>query len=358
MGASQMSTCIVTGSCGLIGSEASRWFAREGFRVIGIDNNMRARFFGKWGSTLAVREELERLESYTHVDADFSSNTALKIINVLGSDTRVVIHAAAQPSHDWAGKHPELDFRVNALGTQKLLEAVRHHCPDAVFIFCSTNKVYGEKPNYMPYTEAERRWVPMKEAYWRGFPENLGVDNCMHSLFGASKLAADILVQEYHRYYGLTTVCFRLGCVTGPRHAGVELHGFLAYLMHCVVTGKPYTVYGYKGKQVRDNIHAKDVVAAFWEYFRAPKGYVFNLGGGCGNSCSVLEAIEMAERIAGRKLEYTITDKPRKGDHVWWVTDNQKFQTCYPNWRITYTIPTILEEIHEAQAEHLAATSS
>jgi CDP-paratose 2-epimerase len=356
-----MGVAVVTGSCGLVGSEAVWWFLKQGYRVIGIDNNMRERFFGKAGSTIRVREQLLELENYTHLDDDISGKSMQRLFSVLDSSVEVVIHAAAQPSHDWAATNPLLDFRVNAWGTLNLLEAVRNHCPEAVFVFVSTNKVYGDTPNRFEYTEEPLRRVPVGwGSDWQsdGFDETLPIDQSMHSLFGASKLAADILVQEYGRYFGLKTGCFRCGCITGSQHAGVEVHGFLSYLMRCVVEGRTYTIYGYKGKQVRDNIHAYDLIKAFWWFVKDPgHGEVFNMGGGRKRSCSVLEAIELCKEVSIplNTLEVQYVDKPRRGDHIWWITDTGKFEARYPQWMQAFTLEMILEDLYGAQAKRSAA---
>ena len=261
-----------------------------------------------------------------------------------------MVHTAAQPSHDWAAREPHTDFGVNAVGTLNLLEAARPHCPEAVFIFTSTNKVYGDTPNRLPLVAGERRWeIEAGHPYWNGIDESMSIDQTKHSLFGASKVAADVLVQEYGRYFGMRTVCFRGGCLTGPAHAGTELHGFLAYLMKCTVTGKPYRVFGYKGKQVRDNIHSHDLVEAFWQFYQAPRqGEVYNLGGSRHSNCSMLEAIELCQQISGRKLDWTYVEDNRIGDHIWWISDVRKFQGHYPGWKYRYDLDGILREIHAA----------
>lgn len=349
-----MGVCVVTGSCGLVGSEAVQFFLGKGYRVIGIDNNMREKFFGKGGSTIPVREQLVKLKNYTHLDDNISGKSIQRTFSLLGSSVEVVIHAAAQPSHDYAAKDPALDFRVNAWGTLNLLEAVRNYCPGAVFVFVSTNKVYGDSPNRFFYKEFPTRMDPgSKQLREEGFDEErLPIDQSMHSLFGASKLAADILVQEYGRYFGLKTACFRCGCITGSQHAGVELHGFLSYLVKCSVTETPYIVYGYKGKQVRDNIHASDLVSAFWHFIQDPEsGAVYNMGGGRQNSCSILEVIEVCEWHGKSHFDWKYVDEPRKGDHIWWISDTQKFHDRYPQWEPQITLPSILEELYDTQAQ-------
>ena len=347
-----MSVVVVTGSAGLIGSEACKKFHHAGFDVVGIDNDMRARFFGAEASTLANRKTLERvLRRYRHYDLDIRDAKSIEaLFQHYGKAIQVVVHTAAQPSHDWAARDPLTDFGVNALGTLHLLEATRQNCPEAVFIFTSTNKVYGDAPNRLPLQELPRRWeIAPSHPYTAGIDEHLTIDQSKHSLFGASKAAADLLVQEYGRYFGLKTACFRGGCLTGPSHAGAELHGFLAYLMKCTVTGKPYRVLGYKGKQVRDNIHSYDLVEAFWEFVQAPRcGEVYNIGGGRHANCSILEVIAMCETISGRKLNWTYVEDNRVGDHIWYISDVRKFQSHYPGWKYRYTLQATLEEIHAA----------
>jgi CDP-paratose 2-epimerase len=349
-----MSVAIITGSAGLIGSETSKRFHAEGFDVVGIDNDMRAQFFGPEASTHNSRRALEQqLKRYQHWALDIRDEGKIEqVFRRFGKDISVLIHTAAQPSHDWAAREPLTDFGVNALGTLHLLEACRKHAPEAVFIFTSTNKVYGDAPNSLPLVELDTRWeIQANHHYWVGIDEHLSIDQSKHSLFGVSKAAADLLVQEYGRYFGMKTVCFRGGCLTGPAHAGTELHGFLAYLMKCAVSGKPYRVFGYKGKQVRDNIHSYDLVAAFWQFFRAPKcGEVYNLGGSRHSHCSMLEAIALCEKISGKQLEWTYLEDNRVGDHVWYVSDVRKFQAHYPQWKYRYDLRGILEEIHHACA--------
>jgi CDP-paratose 2-epimerase len=347
-----MSVAIVTGSAGLIGSETTKRFHAEGFDVIGIDNDMRAQFFGVEASTASTRERLKQsLPKYTHEMTDIRDREAIEgIFRRYGSAIEVVVHTAAQPSHDWAARDPHTDFGVNALGTLNLLQATREHCPDAVFIFTSTNKVYGDTPNRLPLVEHETHYdIDPSHAYTAGIDETMSIDHTKHSLFGASKAAADLLVQEYGVYFGMKTACFRGGCLTGPAHAGTELHGFLAYLMKCVATGHPYRVFGYKGKQVRDNIHSHDLVNAFWEFFKAPRvGEVYNIGGSRHSCCSMLQAISQCEQISGRTLEWSYVEDNRIGDHIWWISDVKKFQRHYPNWKYRYDLTGILREIYGA----------
>jgi len=321
--------------------------------VVGIDNDMRAYFFGSDASTgLSVQGLEKTLPRYKHYDVDIRDSAAVtEIFARFGKDITVVIHTAAQPSHDWAAKEPHTDFGVNAVGTINLLEAARLHCPDTVFIFTSTNKVYGDTPNRLPLIETATRWeIDSAHPYFsHGIDEGMSIDQTKHSIFGASKVAADVMVQEYGRYFGMKTACFRGGCLTGPAHAGAELHGFLAYLMKCTVTGRPYRVFGYKGKQVRDNIHSHDLVEAFWQFYQSPRcGEVYNMGGGRHSNCSMLEAIALCEEISGKKLDHSYVEDNRIGDHIWWVSDVQKFQSHFPDWRYRYGLREILEEIHAA----------
>lgn len=350
-----MSLCLVTGSAGLIGSEAVRHFAAQGFDVIGLDNNLRQTFFGPDASTLWNRDQLQAdVPGYQHHSLDIRDRDGVDaLFRQHGKAISLIVHCAAQPSHDWAARDPIMDFTVNANGTLHLLQAMRDHAPEAVFIFCSTNKVYGDTPNFLPLKELETRWeIDPIHAYAGGIPETMSIDHSKHSLFGASKVAADILVQEYGKYFGLRTAAFRGGCLTGPRHSGTQLHGFLSYLMRCVATGKQYTIYGYKGKQVRDNIHAADLIAAFDAFAKAPRcGEVYNIGGGRFSNCSMAEAITECERIAGRKGDIVYAEANRIGDHIWYVSDLAKFQGHYPEWKLRYDCPAILREIYEQNLE-------
>ena len=349
-----MSIVIVTGSAGLVGSEAVRFFAACGMDVVGVDNNMRQEFFGPDASTEWNRQLLEReVAAYRHLQFDIRDERALSQMFLhYGRDIALVIHAAAQPSHDWAARDPLADFSVNASGTLLLLEATRKYAPDAVFVFMSTNKVYGDTPNRLPLRELATRYeIEPGHVYESGIDESMSIDTSMHSVFGASKVAADIFVQEYGRYFGIRTGVFRAGCVTGSRHAGTMLHGFLAYLMKCAVTGQRYQVLGYKGKQVRDNIHSHDLVNAFYHFFKNPRaGEVYNMGGGRESYCSVLEAITLCEEIGGRDLAWTYIDEARKGDHKWWISNVGKFRSHYPAWNIQCGVRAILEEILEVNA--------
>ena len=343
---------VVTGSCGLIGSESVSFFIEKGFDVIGIDNDMRAYFFGREASTLWQREILLKKFSkkYTHYDLDIRNFEAISnIFKQIKPD--IIIHTAAQPSHDWAAKEPFTDFTVNANGTLNLLEALRKFAPDAVFIYTSTNKVYGDTPNSLPLVELASRYeIEKNHRYHNGIDETMSIDGSLHSLFGASKAAADILVQEYGRYFNLKTVCFRGGCLTGPAHSGTMLHGFLSYLVRCAITGITYHIYGYKGKQVRDNIHSFDLVNTFYHFFLNPRiGVVYNMGGSRFSNCSVLEAIQFIEEITLKKVNYIYEDKPRRGDHIWYISNVRKFEKDYPDWHYTRNIRQIIEEIYDGQ---------
>lgn len=346
-----MSVALVTGSGGLVGSEAVLHFGRHVDRVIGIDNDMRARLFGAEASTRWLSARLtETLPGYRHHDIDIRDEPAVdRLFATYGRDLSLIVHTAAQPSHDWAARDPRTDFTINANGTLVLLEAMRRHAPDAVFIFTSTNKVYGDTPNRLPLVEHETRFEidPAHPYAAHGIDETMTLDQSTHSLFGVSKVAADVLVQEYGRYFGLRTAVFRGGCLTGPNHSGTQLHGFLAYLMKCTLTGRPYTVFGHKAKQVRDNIHSADLIAAFDAVWRdPPRGEVFNMGGGRAANCSMLEAIALCEEIAGRRLAWRYDPQSRVGDHIWYVSDLRRFQARYPGWRITHDIRRTLVDIH------------
>ncbi len=358
-----MPVAIVTGSGGLIGSEASRYFVGRGFDVVGIDNDLRSHFFGPEASTRATTDRLDaELAEFHSAALDIRDRDAIfEVFARHGADIELVVHAAAQPSHDWAARDPQTDFGVNAVGTLNLLEATHAHAPAATFIFMSTNKVYGDRPNFLPLVETETRLeLPVDHRWYGGVDLEMSIDQTTHSLFGVSKAAADLLVQEYGRYFDLPTVCFRGGCLTGPQHAGAQLHGFLAYLMRCTVTGTPYTIFGYDGKQVRDNIHACDVVSAFDAFHRSPRaGAVYNLGGGRQSNVSMLEAIELCQAIAGRPLDYTLSDDARIGDHRWWISDLSGFKADHPGWDITVDVAGVLREIHDVNVERwLAPTRS
>lgn len=347
-----MSVAIVTGSNGLIGSESVRFLAKQGFDVVGIDNDMRRYFFGEESSTLWMRERLlSEVPQYRHHDVDIRSFESLKsIFAPFAADLALVVHTAAQPSHDWAAKEPFTDFGVNANGTLNLLEVTRQTNPDAAFLFTSTNKVYGDTPNALPLIEMDTRWElnPTHPWHEKGIDETMSIDHCKHSIFGASKVAADVMVQEYGRYFGMKTCVLRGGCLTGPQHSGAELHGFLAYLAKCAFTGREYRIFGYKGKQVRDNIHCADLVDAIWHFFLDPcHGEAFNMGGSRHSNCSMLEAISRCEQLAGRKMRTTYVESNRIGDHMWWISDVSKFRARYPTWTLRHTVDDILREIFE-----------
>jgi len=351
-----VSVAIVTGSAGLVGAAVTRRLADEGFDVVGIDNDMRRQFFGSDGSTDWMRTGLERdISAYTHHTLDIRDRDSIfALFDRLGGAIELVVHTAAQPSHDWAAQNPHEDFTINANGTLNLLEATRKHCPEAVFIFTSTNKVYGDTPNQLPLEEHPTRFElpdshPFRE---HGIDESMSIDASLHSLFGASKVAADVLTQEFGRYFDMRTAVFRAGCITGPAHSATKLHGFLAYLVRCAVTATPYTVLGYSGKQVRDNIDASDLAAAFWQFFRNPRpGAVYNIGGGREASCSVLEAISLIEEVSGRTIESTYDDTHRRGDHIWWISDVRRFRADYPEWSPVQTLRGTVEAIHHAMLE-------
>ena len=345
------SVAVVTGAGGLIGAEAVEHFAGSGLQVVGVDNDMRAVFFGAEASTAWNAARLEKtVPGYTHVSADIRDRESIgELFARFGRDVALVVHCAAQPSHDWAAKDPATDFDINAVGTLNLLEATRKHSPEAVFIFTSTNKVYGDTPNRLPFEELETRYeIEPSHRYAGGITEDMSIDATLHSVFGASKVAADVMVQEYGRYFGLASACFRGGTLTGPMHSATELHGFLAYVMRCAMTGTPYKIFGYKGKQVRDAIHSLDLIRAFDRFFKAPRvAEVYNIGGGRTSNASVLEAIDLCEEIAGREVDASYVDEARIGDHIWWIADNSKFMEHYPDWEIEYDVRRILTEIFE-----------
>ncbi len=347
-----MSIALATGSAGLVVSESVRFFAELGMQVVGIDNDMPRFFFGDEASTEWNRERLQNeVPQYTHKDTDIRSTEAVNdIFRGYGKNISLIIHTAAQPSHDWAASDPLTDFSINANGTLSLLQATRDFCPDAVFLVTSTNKVYADLPNQLPLIEQSERWeIDADHHYVNGIDENMSIDQSTHSLFGSSKIAADILVQEYGRYFGMKTSIFRGGCLTGPNHAGTQLHGFLAYLMKCTMTGMPYTVLGYKGKQVRDNIHSADLIEAFYAVFQNPGvAEVYNIGGGRESNCCMRETIKLCQEICGRELQHIYQEENRIRDHIWYLSDLSRFRTHYPNWRIKHTIADILTESHES----------
>jgi CDP-paratose 2-epimerase len=352
----------VTGSSGLIGSETVRFFHDKGHDIVGIDNDLRQYFFGTEASThwntLKLKKELKR---FTHEAIDIRDQEGIfDLFKKLGKAITAVVHTAAQPSHDWAAREPFTDFTVNANGTLTLLEATRQFCPEATFIFTSTNKVYGDTPNRLPLVEQPTRWeINHNHEYFKhGIDETMSIDASKHSLFGASKVAADILVQEYGRYFGMKTGVFRGGCLTGPAHSGAELHGFLAYLVKCNLQEIPYRIFGYKGKQVRDNIHSYDLVNAFWHFSQNPKsGSVYNMGGSRHSNCSVLEAIHSLQEITGKEMKYEVLDQARSGDHIWWISDVRRFQKDFPHWAFRYDLKSILSEIIEASSTRLKSAA-
>ena len=349
-----MRTVLVTGSCGLIGSEVSVFFARQGFQVVGIDSNHRAVFFGPEGDTSWVLERLRRdIPGYRHVPIDIRDrDKVLALVEEIRP--QAIIHTAAQPSHDRAASIPFLDFEVNALGTLHMLEAARRSCPESPFIHMSTNKVYGDRPNTVPLVECETRWEYADPEYANGIPEHFPIDQSKHSLFGASKVAGDVMVQEYGRYFNMPTCCLRGGCLTGPNHSGVELHGFLSYLIKCNMEDRHYKVYGYKGKQVRDNIHSEDVARFMFEFWKAPRvAEVYNLGGGKDNACSILEAFARAEAVTGKQMRWTYVEESRIGDHICYYSDLRKMTSHYPAWGITRSLAAIFEEIAASWAKRL-----
>lgn len=350
-----MSVAIVTGSAGLIGSEMVTFLHEQGMDVVGVDNDMRAYFFGEDASTRWNTERLaSRLGRFTQREIDVRDAEGIdRLFAEYGDGVELVVHCAAQPSHDWAAREPLTDFHVNATGTLNMLEATRRHSPEATFTLLSTNKVYGDAPNDLPLVETGTRWELDPAHPWaeHGFDETLRIDQSKHSLFGASKVAADVMCQEYGRYFGMRTGAFRGGCLTGPQHSGAELHGFLAYLVRCAVTGAPYTIFGYKGKQVRDNIHSHDLVTALWAFHQHPRpGAVYNIGGSRHSNCSVLEAIALIEEVSGRPIDWTLSDENRSGDHIWWISDVRRFRADYPDWEYRYGLREIVEEIVEAAA--------
>jgi CDP-paratose 2-epimerase len=357
-----MPVAIITGAGGLIGSEAVEHFVAEGFDVVGIENDMRARFFGPESSTSHVTERLvAEHPEFRWENADIRDADAVgRIFREHAGAIELVVHTAAQPSHDWAASDPQTDFGVNANGTLNLLEAARANCAEAPFVFCSTNKVYGDTPNRLPLESLEKRLeLPESHEYYKGIDISMSIDTSTHSLFGVSKAAADLLVQEYGYYFEMPTACFRGGCLTGPQHAGAKLHGFLAYLMKCTVTGTPYTVFGYEGKQVRDNIHSADLIAAFDAFRKQPRAAaVYNIGGGRFSNCSMLEAIDACERIAGRELSWEMGEEPRIGDHRWWISDLAPFQADYPEWQLRYGIEEILSEMYEQNLDRWTVSAT
>jgi len=340
---------LITGSCGLVGSESAIFFEKKGFKVIGIDNNSRKFFFGKDGDVSWVKKKLiKNLKNYIHFNTDVRNlNNLRNIFKKYKNKICVIIHAAAQPSHDWAVKKPMIDFEINAKGTLNLLELTKLYCPKAPFIFMSTNKVYGDNPNSLPLIEKKTRWeIKKNNKFFSGIDENMSIDNCTHSFFGSSKAYADLIVQEYGKNVGLKTSCFRAGCITGPNHSGAKLHGFLSYLVKASLTKKKYFILGYKGKQVRDNIHSEDLVKCFWEFYKNPKkGEVYNVGGCRKSSCSIMEALDYIEKKKNIKVKRILSKKNRVGDHIWYISSMKKFKKHYPNWKQTYDTRKIIDEL-------------
>jgi CDP-paratose 2-epimerase len=353
-----MGLALVTGSSGLIGSEVGTYFARAGYTVHGVDNNQRAVFFGTTGDTRWNQRRLEKeVPGFVHHELDVRDREGvLSLVKALRP--ALIVHAAAQPSHDRAAAIPFDDFETNAVGTVNLLEAARQHCPESPFIHMSTNKVYGDRPNSIALEELPTRWDYADPAFTKGIAESFPIDQSLHSLFGASKVAADVMVQEYGRYFGMPTCCLRGGCLTGPNHSGVELHGFLSYLVKCNLEGREYRVFGYGGKQVRDNVHSHDVARFMHEFAKNPRsGEVYNLGGGKANSCSILEAFQMVERVTGRPQRYTYVAENRKGDHICYYSDLRKMREHYPSWDISIGLDETVRQIVEAWRSRGGTTS-
>lgn len=351
-----MKIALITGAAGLIGSESVAFLSSKFDKIVGIDNNYRKTLFG---ADASVEWNLQRIQStysnYEHHGMDIRDYAALEdVFKKYGSAISLIVHTAAQPSHDWAAKEPLTDFTINANGTLNMLELTRQYCKDAVFIFTSTNKVYGDTPNYLPLVELEQRWeIDESHPYYKnGIDELMSIDQTKHSLFGASKVAADVVAQEYGKYFDMNVGVFRGGCLTGPNHSGTQLHGFLSYLMKCAITGNHYTIFGYKGKQVRDNIHSEDLVNMFWQFYQNPRhGEVYNAGGGRFSNCSMIEAIGICEEISGNKMNYSYSDTNRIGDHIWYISDLSKFQQHYPSWHWKYNLKDTLQEMYESMSK-------
>ena len=344
-----MSIVLITGSSGLVGSESVNFFSKKGFDVVGIDNNLRKFFFGIEGSTNDIKNDLlKKNKRFKNYNTDIRNYNGLeKIYKKYKKNISLIIHCAAQPSHDYGKNFPTLDFNVNAAGTLNLLELTKKYCPGAPFIFMSTNKVYGDNPNRLKIIEKQKRWeLKRSDNYFRGIDEKFSIDSCTHSFFGVSKTYADLIVQEYGKNVGLKTVCFRGGCLTGPNHSGAKLHGFLSYLVKISIAKKKYSLIGYKGKQVRDNLHSHDLVNSFWEFFKKPtKGEVYNMGGGRYSNCSIIEALDLVEEIADISIKRNILKMPRVGDHIWYISNLTKFKKHYPNWKQKYNTRKIIEEL-------------
>ena len=349
-----MSVALITGSSGLVGSEAVKFFCNKGFDVVGIDNNLRKFFFGNDGSTSWVKKKLEHdYKNFLNYDVDVRNFSNLeKIFKKYKKKISVIIHCAAQPSHDYGKNYPIIDFNINATGTLNLLELTKKFCPDSCFIFMSTNKVYGDNPNNLKIYETKNRFELKKNSkYYNGINESFSIDNCIHSFFGVSKTYADLMVQEYGRNVGLKTVSFRGGCITGPNHSGAKLHGFLSYLIKSCISEKKYTLIGYNGKQVRDNLHSNDLINCFWEYYKKPnRGEIYNIGGGRYSNCSILEALNLVEQIKKIEIKKKIIRTPRVGDHIWYISDTAKFQKHYPKWKQKYNTKKIIEELIDSHS--------
>ncbi len=348
-----MSVALITGATGLVGSEAVNFFHKKGFEVIGVDNNLRKFFFGEDGSTINIKKELlKKNKNFKNYNFDIRNYSQLnKVFKKYSKNIKLIIHCAAQPSHDYGKNYPRIDFDVNASGTLNLLELTKKYCPSSVFIFMSTNKVYGDNPNKLKITEKNTRWELNKDnRYYKGINESFSIDNCIHSFFGTSKTYSDLIVQEYGKNVGLKTVCFRGGCITGPNHNGAKLHGFLSYLVKNTLNKKKYTLIGYKGKQVRDNIHSHDLINCFWEFYKKPKkGEVYNIGGGRFSNCSIVEALNLVEKISKIKIKRNYTKQPRIGDHIWYISDITKFKKHYPNWKQIYNTKRIIMELIDSE---------
>lgn len=344
-----MSIVIITGSCGLVGAESAKFFCNKGFDVIGIDNNYRKLFFGRDGDTNWIKKNLiKKYKNYSHFNKNIENYTSIeKIFKKYKKSIKLIIHSAAQPSHDLAKIIPMQDFKTNALSTINLLELTKKYSPDSPFIFMSTNKVYGDNPNKLPISENKTRWIlNKKNKFYKGIDESMSIDNCTHSLFGVSKAYADLAVQEYGKNIGLKTVCFRAGCITGPMHSGAKLHGFLSYLVKSSLIKKKYTIIGYKGKQVRDNIHSSDLIQCFWNFYKKPRiGEIYNIGGGEKSNCSVLEALNLVEEIKKININTKYVKQHRVGDHIWYISDTKKFKKHYPKWKQNYSNYNIIEEL-------------
>tara|TARA_B100000963_G_scaffold347841_1_gene354621 strand:+ start:233 stop:1288 length:1056 start_codon:yes stop_codon:yes gene_type:complete len=344
-----MSVAIITGSCGLVGSESSIFFSEKGFDIVGIDNNSRKFFFGKDGDVAWVKSKLKRkIKKYEHFNVDIRNYNSLeKIFKKYKKRISIIIHCAAQPSHDWAKNKPIIDFEINAKGTLNLLELTKKFSPNSPFIFMSTNKVYGDNPNFLPLNEKSTRWeINKNHKFTNGIDESMSIDNCTHSFFGASKSYADLVVQEYGKNVGLKTTCFRAGCITGPNHSGAKLHGFLSYLVKASIKFKKYSMIGYKGKQVRDNIHSSDLINCFWEFYKKPTyGEIYNAGGGRFSNCSVIEALNLVEKLSNINIKKELVKKNRVGDHIWYISSMKKFRKHFPRWKQKYSTRVIIEEL-------------